>query len=371
MNASISYSTRRTLHAALSSLVIFGSTLANVSAGAGFKFFEPIDPPRPFQVIAHRGQASVAPENSRPALQRCIEDGLEWAEIDVRLTLDGQHVLWHDESVTDADRRSLKLSEQPLAVLQQVDVGSRFAQRFAGVKLLSLRDCLALCHNRLNLYLDCKAVNPEQLAREIIAAGMERQVVVYGSLDLLAQVQKTSGGQIATMAKWSPAFTLPDWAVTNHLAAVEIDAPALTAPVRQAFAAAGVKVEAKVLGDWDRAEIWEQVMAAGADWLQTDLPEEVLAKALWRRSPGRPVLFSLHRGAGRYAPENTLPAFSKAIRLGADFVEFDVRATADGAFFLLHDGRLDRTTDGTGPLDRINADAARQLSAGIKRRCNN
>src|SRR6266850_4125932 len=62
---------------------------------ADFKFFEPLNPPRPFQVMVHRGEAGQAPENTRPALQRCIEDLFEWAEVDVRLTKDGQHVLCH------------------------------------------------------------------------------------------------------------------------------------------------------------------------------------------------------------------------------------------------------------------------------------
>ena len=56
----------------------------------------------------------------------------------------------------------------------------------------------------------------------------------------------------------------------------------------RAFAGAGIKVQAKVLGAWDQPEMWERVIAAGADWLQTDLPEEVLAHALWRRLPTRP-----------------------------------------------------------------------------------
>src|ERR1041385_8623410 len=68
---------------------------SRLCGAAQFSFFEPIQPPRPFQVMVHRGAANQAPENTRPALQRCIEDGFEWAEVDVRLTKDGQHVLSH------------------------------------------------------------------------------------------------------------------------------------------------------------------------------------------------------------------------------------------------------------------------------------
>lgn len=336
-------------------------------AGAGqFSFFEPVQPPRPFQVMAHRGESRQAPENTRPALQRCIEDGLEWAEVDVRLSLDGQHLLSHDASVTDADGKVWKISEHTVAELRQVDVGSRFAKRFAGERLLSLADGFALCKGRLNLYLDCKVVNPEQLAREILAAGMERQVVVYANLEELRKVQQTSAGKVATMTKWRPGFGGSEWAVTNGLAAVEIDPPDLTPAVRAAFHRAGLKVQVKTLDDWDQPAVWDKAIAAQADWFQTDLPEELLAHALWRRVPKRPVQISLHRGANRYAPENTLPAFAKAIRLGVDYVEFDVRTTSDGKFYLLHDSTLDGKTDGHGPIANLPSSAVAALSAGVK-----
>lgn len=345
-----------------------GLLLGGLLSGAGetFSFFEPVHPPRSFQVMAHRGEAHQAPENTRPALQRCIEDGLEWAEVDLRLTQDGQHILSHNASVTDAEGESWKISEHRLAELRPVDVGSTFAKRYAGTGLLPLAECLEMCKGRLNLYLDCKAVNPEQLAREILIAGMEKQVVVYDDLEALRKMQQTSAGKVATMAKWRPGFGGPEWAVTNGLAAVEIDPPDLTAAVCDTFHRAGIKVQAKVLDDWDKPEVWERVMAAGADWLQTDLPEEVVAHALWRRVSKRPVRISLHRGALRYAPENTLPAFAKAIRLGVDFVEFDVRTTSDGKFYLLHDGTLDGKTDGRGPIAETPSSVVAGLSAGVK-----
>jgi len=316
--------------------------------------------------MVHRGESRQAPENTRAALERCVEDGLEWGEVDLRLTRDGQHALWHDAAFTDTAGKTWKIREHTLAELRQLDVGSKFAARFAKERMLSLEDCFALCKKRLNLYLDCKAINPEQLAKEILGAGMEGQVVVYDDLEQLRRVSQASGGKIATMTKWKPGFAVPDFAVSNGLAAVEIDAPDLTPEIAQSFARAGVKVQAKVLGDWDKPVMWEKVIAAGADWLQTDFPEEVLAHALWRRLPKRPVQISLHRGAGRYAPENTIPAFGKAVRMGVDFIEFDVRTTRDGAFFLLHDSLLERTTDGTGPINQATAETVGKLSAGIK-----
>lgn len=57
-----------------------------------------------------------------------------------------------------------------------------------------------------------------------------------------------------------------------------------------------------------------------------------------------------HRGASSEEKENTLPAFERAIELGADFVEFDVQASSDGALVVFHDLRLDRLTPTRGAL---------------------
>ncbi len=71
-----------------------------------------------------------------------------------------------------------------------------------------------------------------------------------------------------------------------------------------------------------------------------------------------------HRGAGKLAPENTLAA----IRLGASFgysaFEFDVKLSADGKTFLLHDATLDRTTSGCGRADALTLGELAQLDAG-------
>jgi glycerophosphoryl diester phosphodiesterase len=57
-----------------------------------------------------------------------------------------------------------------------------------------------------------------------------------------------------------------------------------------------------------------------------------------------------HRGASAEKQENTLPAFERAIELGADYVEFDVQASSDGGLVVFHDLRLDRLTDSSGPV---------------------
>jgi glycerophosphoryl diester phosphodiesterase len=71
-----------------------------------------------------------------------------------------------------------------------------------------------------------------------------------------------------------------------------------------------------------------------------------------------------HRGASAHEPENTLAAFRRAAEMGARFIETDLRITRDGRFVLLHDARVNHTTDGRGRTANLAFDAVRRLDAG-------
>ncbi len=71
-----------------------------------------------------------------------------------------------------------------------------------------------------------------------------------------------------------------------------------------------------------------------------------------------------HRGAAAHAPENTIAGFRVAARLGAPWVEFDVRLTADARCAVLHDDTLERTTGAAGRIDETPRAALSGLDAG-------
>ena len=71
-----------------------------------------------------------------------------------------------------------------------------------------------------------------------------------------------------------------------------------------------------------------------------------------------------HRGAGRLAPENTLAALRLGHAHGYRMAEIDVKLSADGVAFLLHDATLDRTTDGRGRADALAWRELARLDAG-------
>ena len=100
--------------------------------------------------------------------------------------------------------------------------------------------------------------------------------------------------------------------------------------------------------------------------------------ALWRRvgavvpehvyfkgDAGRPLVIA-HRGGAGLWPENTLYAFGRAAALGADVIETDVRATADGEIVVIHDDRVERTTDGAGRVASLTLAELKRLDAGYR-----
>jgi glycerophosphoryl diester phosphodiesterase len=71
-----------------------------------------------------------------------------------------------------------------------------------------------------------------------------------------------------------------------------------------------------------------------------------------------------HRGRSACAPENTMAAFEAALAAGFTWIETDVDLLADGTPALLHDGTLDRTTDGAGPLAALERPELQEHDAG-------
>lgn len=70
-----------------------------------------------------------------------------------------------------------------------------------------------------------------------------------------------------------------------------------------------------------------------------------------------------HRGASAYAPENTIPAFRLALEMEADGVELDVHLSKDGELIVMHDEKVDRTTNARGYIKDFTAEELKRLDA--------
>ncbi|HPT30958.1 MAG TPA: glycerophosphodiester phosphodiesterase family protein [Prolixibacteraceae bacterium] len=71
-----------------------------------------------------------------------------------------------------------------------------------------------------------------------------------------------------------------------------------------------------------------------------------------------------HRGAMETHPENTIPAFRAAVEAGAHMIEFDAWLTKDNQMVVIHDSKVDRTTNGEGKVSELTFSEIRKLDAG-------
>jgi len=93
-------------------------------------------------VIGHRGAAGAAPENTLAAFRLAADHGAPWVELDVRLSADGQCVVFHDETLKRVCGRSDRIDETTLAVLGGLDAGSWFDPAFADQTIPTLEQTL-------------------------------------------------------------------------------------------------------------------------------------------------------------------------------------------------------------------------------------
>ncbi len=78
----------------------------------------------------------------------------------------------------------------------------------------------------------------------------------------------------------------------------------------------------------------------------------------------RNCLVIAHRGASTYAPENTYAAFDLALDLGARHLELDVQLSSDGHLVVIHDDKVNRTTNGDGAVSALSLQELQSLDAG-------
>jgi glycerophosphoryl diester phosphodiesterase len=97
------------------------------------------------RVIGHRGAAAVAPENTLASLRKAKELGAAWVEFDVKLTRDSAAVLMHDERLERTTDGQGEVSLITLPELQKLDAGAWFDPAFAGERVPTFADALALC----------------------------------------------------------------------------------------------------------------------------------------------------------------------------------------------------------------------------------
>lgn len=105
------------------------------------------------------------------------------------------------------------------------------------------------------------------------------------------------------------------------------------------------------------------ILAGVYVYLAMQTGEAATERAVFTREKS-PFLVFAHRGGGGLYPENTLGAFEYSAKMGADVLELDVHATSDGVLVVMHDGSVDRTTNGKGRVSQMTLAEVKKLDAG-------
>ena len=109
-------------------------------------------------VIAHRGDRSAAPENTLPAFQCALSAGADGVELDVRLTQDGQLVVFHDYRLDRTSDGHGRVMDRTLAEVRSLDVGSWFGPAFKSETVPTLDEVFELLPQDFLINVELKVV---------------------------------------------------------------------------------------------------------------------------------------------------------------------------------------------------------------------
>lgn len=119
-------------------------------------------------VTAHRGHARRAPENTLIAIQKAIDSGADYVEVDVHQTADGVVALLHDRDLKRVAGVSRRLDELTYDEVQAFDVGSWFDPAFAAERVPTLQQAINLCRGRIKMNIELKVFDSNhELARRV------------------------------------------------------------------------------------------------------------------------------------------------------------------------------------------------------------
>lgn len=100
------------------------------------------------KIIGHRGCAGYAPENTLEGIHTAADMGVEWVELDVKLTKDEVPIIFHDDTLDRTTNGSGNVAEKTYKELKELECGSWFADSFTGIEIPTLEDAIEVLIDR-------------------------------------------------------------------------------------------------------------------------------------------------------------------------------------------------------------------------------
>lgn len=164
-------------------LAIGLSIAAVLAAAAGASLLDDIRTDDDVSIIAHRGAAGRAPENTLASVRAALDDRADWVEIDVQESADGEVIVVHDSDFMKLSGNPVKVWEVTLDRLADIDVGRWFADEFTGERVPTLREVLEAARGKASVVIELKYYGHDKqlearVADIVEAAGMSERVAI-------------------------------------------------------------------------------------------------------------------------------------------------------------------------------------------------
>jgi glycerophosphoryl diester phosphodiesterase len=157
-------------------LLLIGSTVVAILIGTWL--INDIRTDDDVKIIAHRGAAGKAPENTLAAVSQAIQDGADWIEIDVQESSDGEVVVIHDSDFMKLAGKDLKVWDSTLEELQGIDIGSWFGPEFSAERVPTLAKVLEETRGRSRVLIELKYYGYDQQLEQRVVDIVEQADMV-------------------------------------------------------------------------------------------------------------------------------------------------------------------------------------------------
>jgi glycerophosphoryl diester phosphodiesterase len=231
-------------------------------------------------VIAHRGDHQIAPENSLLAIKNAIVDGADYVELDIRTTKDGHLVLMHDGTVDRMTNGHGKVHELNFDSLRVLKLFNKNIVNSDTLQIPTFEEALNVCKNKINIYLDFKAANVQQVYECIIKTKMENQLVVYiNAPNQYADWRKyvpTMPLILSLNTKIKDSIAMVEYLERNPFDILDGNWTEYTKETVQAALLKGVPIWADMQAAKEDENYWTKGIELGLLGIQTDHPKELV-----------------------------------------------------------------------------------------------
>lgn len=228
-------------------------------------------------VVAHRGVHDGIPESSLPAYQKAIDLGVDFVEVDIRTTRDGEIIVCHNSEI-DAYTidETGKVNNFTLAELKQVDIGIKIGPEWENTRIPTFEEVLQICQGKCGVYLDLKEAPIEKIVTLLKKYNMESSALWYSPSIRFRVFHK--------LKKYCPeCIAMPDPVSSRLLPfTLKIMKPRVIATVWNSFSPEFSKScqDAGIISIMDEydpiPEDWQKAIDWGVNGIQTDDSEKLI-----------------------------------------------------------------------------------------------